>query len=101
VVIPHSAVSPSYGHLFALCQEAGFEPRIVQEVNSMTTMLNLVSVGVGIGLSVYGKDFTFPFGLSVLRLQDVSFPTTFALAWVKGKMDPVLERFVDTVKAIA
>ncbi|MFT3816549.1 MAG: LysR substrate-binding domain-containing protein [Rubrivivax sp.] len=98
VVIPHSAVSPSYGHLFALCQKSGFEPRVVQEVNSITSMLNLVSVGMGIGLSVSGKDFSFPLGLTVLRLQDVSFPTTFALVWVKGQMDPVLERFVETVR---
>jgi DNA-binding transcriptional LysR family regulator len=100
VVIPHSTVSPTYGHLYALCQKAGFEPKIVQEVNSITTMLNLVSVGVGIGLSVFGKDFTFPLGLSVVRLHDVNYPTTFALAWLKGKMEPALEHFVDTVKAL-
>jgi DNA-binding transcriptional LysR family regulator len=101
VVIPHSAVSPNYGHLSALCQKAGFEPRIVQAVKSITTMLNLVTVGVGIGLSVVGEDFTFPAGVRVLRLHDVKYLTTFSLTWVKGKMEPVLARFVETVKALA
>ena len=100
VVIPHSTVSPGYGPLYALCQEAGFEPNVVQEVNSITTMLNLVSVSMGIGLVVTGKHFIFPSNLSVLKIEGVSYPTTFALCWVRGRMEPTLARFVDTVIAL-
>jgi DNA-binding transcriptional LysR family regulator len=101
VVIPHSTVSPGYGSLSSLCQKAGFEPRIVQEVGSVTTLLNLVAVGVGIGLTVTGKDFVFPPSLVLLRLNDVNYTTTFALSWVKGRIEPVLERFIETVKELA
>lgn len=100
VVIPHSTVSPGYGPLYTICQQAGFEPRIVQEVNSITTLLNLVSVGVGIGLVVTGKGFAFPSNLSVLHIEDVSFPSTFALCWVHGRMEPTLARFIDVVRAL-
>lgn len=100
VVIPHSTVSPGYGPLYTICQQAGFEPRIVQEVNSITTLLNLVSVGVGIGLVVTGKGFVFPNNLSVLQIEDVSYPSTFALCWVRGRMEPTLARFIDVVKRI-
>ena len=100
VVIPHSTVSPGYGPLYTICQQAGFEPRIVQEVNSITTLLNLVSVGVGIGLVVTGKGFSFPNNLSVLHIEDVSFPSTFSLCWVHGRMEPTLARFIDVVRAL-
>ena len=99
VVIPHSTVSPGYGPLYSICQEAGFEPNIVQEVNSITTLLNLASVGVGIGLVVTGKNFVFPSNLSVLKIEGVVYPTTFSLCWVRGRMEPTLARFIDTVKA--
>lgn len=98
VVIPHSTVSPGYGPLYTICQQAGFEPRIIQEVNSITTLLNLVSVGVGIGLVVTGKGFAFPNSLSVLQIEDISYPSTFALCWVRGRMEPTLARFIDVVK---
>lgn len=100
VVIPHSTVSPGYGPLYTICQQAGFEPRIVQEVNSITTLLNLVSVGMGIGLVVTGKGFAFPNNISVLRIEDVSYPSTFALCWIRGRMEPTLARFIDVVRAL-
>jgi DNA-binding transcriptional LysR family regulator len=101
VVVPHSSVSPGYGSLFSLCQKAGFEPRIVQEVGSIASQLNLVSVGVGIGLTITGKDFTYPPNLAVIPLKDVNYKTTFALGWVKGRKEPVLERFIEIVKELA
>lgn len=100
VVIPHSTVSPGYGPLFSLCQKAGFEPHVVQEVHSITTLLNLVSVGVGIGLTVTGKGFSFPPSLAVLEIEGVSHRTTFALTWVKGNIEPPLARFIEIVKQL-
>jgi DNA-binding transcriptional LysR family regulator len=101
VVVPRSSVSPGYGPLFLFCQKAGFEPRIVQEVGSIATLLNLVSVGVGIGLAVTGKKFTYPSNLAIVRVDDVNYPTTFSLGWAKGPTEPVLARFVQVVKALA
>lgn len=101
VVVPHSIVTPSYGWLFALCQKNGFEPQVVQEVGSVNTLLNLVSVGVGIGLTLIGKDFSYPPSLAVVKLDNVSYTTSFNLAWVKGPTEPVLERFIDIVRDLA
>ena len=101
VVVPGSSVSPGYGPLFALCQEAGFEPRIVQEVGTISSQLNLVSVGIGIGLTVSGKDFIYPSGLSIVPLSDVNYTTTFVLGWLKGRTEPVLDRLVAIVKELS
>lgn len=98
VVVPVSASSPGYGPLYSLCQKAGFEPKIVQEVSSVSSQLNLISVGMGIGLAVTGKNFIYPSSLAVVPLDEVSYQTTFAFGWVKGACDPVLERMIDIVK---
>ena len=101
VVVPHSIVTPSYGWLFALCQKNGFEPKVAQEVGSVNTLLNLVSVGMGIGLTLTGKDINYPPSLAVLKLDKVSYATSFNLAWVKGPAEPVLDRFIRVVRDLA
>jgi DNA-binding transcriptional LysR family regulator len=101
VVVPRSSSSPGYGPMYALCQKAGFEPRIVQEVGTIASQLNLISVGMGIGLAVIGKNFLYPTSLAVVPLEDVSYACTFVFGWVKGKRDPVLDRMIDIVKSLA
>ena len=98
VVVPRSSSSPGYGPLHALCQKAGFEPNIVQEVSTIAMQLNLIAVGMGIGLLPTGKNFEYyqP-GLAVVPLHEVNYPTTFAFAWVKGQKDPALERMIEVI----
>ncbi|WP_416139185.1 LysR substrate-binding domain-containing protein [Halomonas sp. HK25] len=98
VVVPKSSVNPDYGWLHILCKEAGFEPKIVQEVGTIATQLNLISVGMGVGLTVIGRNFIYPSGLAVVALREIDYPTSFVLAWPKGRIEPVLEKFIDTVK---
>lgn len=101
VVVPNSSASAGFGPLYSLCQKAGFEPQIVQEVQTISTQINLISVGMGIGLIVTGKDFTYPPSLSVIPLEDVNYPTTFLLGWVKGEKSPTLDRMIDIIKVLA
>jgi len=100
VVVPNSSASPGYGPLYTLCQTAGFEPKIIQEVETISTQVNLISVGMGIGLVVTGKDFTYPPTMSVIPLADVNFPTTFVLGWVKGEKSPALDRMIEIIKQL-
>jgi DNA-binding transcriptional LysR family regulator len=101
VVAPVSSSSPGYGPLYTLCQKVGFEPMIVQEVSSISSQLNLISVGMGIGLAVTGKNFTYPSSLTVVPLDEVNYTTSFVFGWVKGECDPVLERMSDIVRNLA
>ncbi|QDL38632.1 LysR substrate-binding domain-containing protein [Rhodoferax sediminis] len=101
VVVPRSSSSPGYGPLYTLCQKAGFEPNIVQEVSSIASQLNLISVGMGIGLAVIGKNFTYPVGVAVIPLHEENYTTTFAFGWVKGQTDPALDRMIKIVKTLA
>lgn len=101
VVVPRSSSSPGYGPLYALCQKAGYEPRIVQEVRSIAAQINLVSVGMGVGLVVMGAGFEYPHSLAVVPLDEVSYATSFVFGWVRGERDPALDRMIEIVKALA
>ena len=101
VVVPRSTSSPGYGPLYELSQKAGYEPQIVQEVGTIATQLNLISVGMGIGLVVTGRHFTYPPTLSVIPLEDVNYTTTFLFGWVKGQKDPALDRMIEIIKSLA
>ena len=73
----------------------------MQEVHTTVMQLNLIAVGMGIGLVVTGRDFTYPPSLCVVPLEDVNYPTTFVFGWVKGEKDPALERMIEIIKALA
>ena len=101
VVVSRSTSSPGYGPLYELCKKAGFEPKIVQEVGTVTTQLNLVSVAMGIGLIPTGRHFTYPPSLAVVPLEDVNYPTTFLFGWIKGQKDPAVDRMIEIVQALS
>lgn len=101
IVVPGASRSPAFGVVHALCQKAGFEPQIVQEVSTVTSQLNLVSVGMGISLMPTGRGFHYPLGVTVLPLENVNYSTSFIFGWVKGKKTPALERMIDIVQGLA
>ena len=101
VVVPRSTSSPGYGPLYLLCKKAGFEPKIVQEVGTIATQLNLISVGLGIGLIPTGRQFTYPHNVSVRPLDDVNYTTTFIFGWIKGQKDPAVDRMIEIIEALS
>jgi hypothetical protein len=68
-------------------------------VQTISSQLNLISVGMGVGLVVTGKNFSYPPSLSVIPLSDVNYPTTFVIGWVKGEKSPTLDKMIDIIKS--
>ena len=101
VVVSRSTASPGYGPLYSLCKKAGFEPKIVQEVGTVAMQLNLISVAMGVGLIVTGRNFTYPPSLSVVPLEDVNYPTTFIFAWNKDQKEPAVGRMTEIVESLS
>jgi DNA-binding transcriptional LysR family regulator len=101
IIDPRSTSSPNYGQLYALCQKKGFEPNVVQEVGTIASQLNLISCGMGIGLAVVGKGFSYPSSLSIVPIDDTDYPINFVFGWVKGKKDPTLDRMIEIVASLA
>jgi DNA-binding transcriptional LysR family regulator len=83
-----------------LCQDAGFQPKIAQEVGDTPTMIMLVSHGLGVAL--------VPASSRHLRLKGVVFrnlagggpPLEIALAWNRDIESSIRDGFVSVAKAV-
>ncbi|MEA1673792.1 LysR substrate-binding domain-containing protein [Nitrospirillum sp. BR 11163] len=68
LLISRSAGPNVYDIIIAACREAGFSPRIVQEVPAFPPLLNLVGAGLGVGVV---PDSLRSMGLDSVRLLDL------------------------------
>ena len=99
-VVHSRATSASfYDHIVRTCRAAGFEPRFVQEVNELFTVLNLVRAGLGVSL--------VPSSARLMRVPQVRLADTrvdeakwsVGLAWKKAdSVAPLVARFVELAR---
>ncbi len=91
-----------YANFIALCEEHGFRPKVVAEVQRMMTNLNLVAAGAGISIvpaSMQGaqKDAVAYMALSESHRLDA--PLT--LAWRQEDLSGPTQTFVNLLRSIA
>lgn len=99
-VVHSRATSAShYDHVLRTCRAAGFEPRIVQEVSELFTVLNLVRSGLGVSL--------VPNSARLMRVPQVRLAETrveeakwtVGIAWKKEEsVAPLVARFVELAR---
>lgn len=77
-----------------------FEPRIVQLVSNISTQINLISVGMGLGLVVVSPGLQFPDDIHVVPLRNISYRSQFRLIWRRGATEPILQNFIDIVREL-
>ncbi|MGC9236673.1 MAG: LysR substrate-binding domain-containing protein [Thiomonas sp.] len=78
----------------ALCAQAGFTPRIAQEVHEMPTLIGLISAGLGVGIVAASMQRAqLPF-VAYRPLADVQASTEVLLAWRQGDAQPPLRNFI-------
>lgn len=84
-----------YDEFFRQCANAGFRPRIVKEVGGYpTTMLGLVSVGVGVAVLPQFKEAERIRGITWRPLVKPKVEVQFALVWRKDRVSRVGEEFI-------
>jgi DNA-binding transcriptional LysR family regulator len=90
-----------YDQAIAVCQRAGFSPRVMQEVNEMQVMLGFVAAGLGIALlSASVKQFQRP-GVVYRELQPSTPEVALAMIWRRDNLSPVLLAFLSVVRELA
>ncbi|MEC4881837.1 MAG: LysR family transcriptional regulator [Scytonema sp. PMC 1070.18] len=83
-----------YGQIVALCQLAGFTPKVVQEAVWLQTVLGLVAGGVGVAIVPASMQNLQRKGVVYKDLQDETFEIETALVWRHDDTSPVLQSFV-------
>jgi DNA-binding transcriptional LysR family regulator len=78
-----------------------FEPRIAQLVSNISTQINLISVGMGVGLVVVSPSLRFPDDIHVVPLRNINYQVQFRLIWRHGATEPILQNFIEIVRELA
>ena len=98
---PRNSRCGLYEQTIAICQQAGFSPRIIQEAKEMQIMLGFIAAGLGIALLPASfKHFQRP-GVIYRRLQPSTPEIELAIAWRRDDPSPVLQAFLEVVREFA
>lgn len=92
--------APSYAQeVRRVCENAGFTPRVVQEVREMQTAISLVVAGLGIALLPASVQHLHRPGLVYRPLREPAPRTELAVVSRQDDPSPVLENFLAIVQA--
>jgi DNA-binding transcriptional LysR family regulator len=95
-------VSPVYfDSIIAVCRGAGFSPRILHEVRSVTTQVAFVGCGQGIALVPAALKRVAPNGVVFRALTRSVDVVTTAAAWASTSKSPALEVAVEALRGRA
>ncbi|MBD2463126.1 LysR family substrate-binding domain-containing protein [Oscillatoria sp. FACHB-1407] len=89
-----------YDRILSLCQQAGFNPKIVQEVVPQQTLLGLVAAEIGISLLHASVEAVAPSGVVLRALVEPTPELELAVAWSPETTNPVLPAFLAIVREI-
>jgi DNA-binding transcriptional LysR family regulator len=98
VLCPEYAKPDLYAQIMNLCQQKGFQPKVVQEASPPEVLIGLVESGMGISLVAAGAETRHKTGVMYRPLSDCVPNLEIAVAWRKGKTSLVLNQFLNTVK---
>lgn len=95
IFLARSIAQPFYDLLVASCIAGGLSPKIVQEARSATMVLNLVSVGMGIGFVSSAMRGRQGQDVRLKPIPELKIPLHFDLVWRQGNAYPALTRFIE------
>jgi DNA-binding transcriptional LysR family regulator len=84
------------------CFRGGLKsPRIVQEGLNESTILSLVSHGMGVGWANGTARWRCPDSVVILSVVDLNMPLPLALVWRRDNTSPLLANFIDEVRRLS
>jgi DNA-binding transcriptional LysR family regulator len=101
VLFPRPLGPGLYDQIMALCQRAGFAPRVTQEARQMQTITRLVGAGIGVSLVPSSVQNLRGFGVAYRPLADATPDVEMALAWRRDDPSEVLQRFLEVAREAA
>ena len=93
---------PDYhGYLATLFAPVKKKPRVIEEHESMTSVISAVEAGTGVAVAVEGLGYTFGNRVKLLRLTPEPKALSFGIAARKGRLSPATEKFWQCAKEAA
>lgn len=94
IAFPRATAPGRFDELIAACREAGFSPRIVQEVMELTATLGFVAAGLGCALLPATTRSLARDGVRYVELLGATPITPTVVAWRRDDDAAVLQRFI-------
>ncbi len=101
VLVPRSVNPSLYDSIIARCRSAGFSPTVVQEATGWHTLVGLVAAGVGLSFVPRSLAQLQRPGVAYRPLRDLGVELPMWAVWRQGEKQPVRERFVTALRAVA
>jgi DNA-binding transcriptional LysR family regulator len=102
VWFPRREAPAFYDRLMHECFRGGLKsPRIVQEGLNESTILSLVSHGMGVGWVNGMARWRCPEGVVITTVVDLDMPLPLALVWRRDNTSPLLANFIEEVPRLA
>lgn len=101
ILYPRQVGPVLYDHIINLCQQAGFSPKVVQEVVPQQTILGLVSAEIGVSLLHASAQAITPAGVVIRELVEPTPELELAIAWHPETTNPVLPAFLAIARKVA
>ena len=101
VWFPRREAPAFYDRLMHECFRGGLKsPKIVQEGLNESTILSLVSHGMGVGWVNGTARGRCPEGVVILSVEDLDMPLPLAMTWRRDNTSPLLIKFIADVRSL-
>jgi DNA-binding transcriptional LysR family regulator len=84
----------------AMCEQAGFSPRVVQHATQIHTVVGLVGAGLGVAVVPATGRNLHPHNVRFVQLADKAEPVHIALGWRRGHDTPASRSFRRVTQAV-
>lgn len=103
LILPTLAAFPFYQQFIHCCEQAGFQPKIVQTVKAtwMLTLLSLVIAGVGIAILPDNVQNLQRQGIVYRAIQDINLTRQISVMWRSDNTSTVLREFLQVVRTVS
>jgi len=97
---PSSPPSSVYQTVTAACRQAGFTPRIRQEVAETSSLVALVAAGLGVALAPASVRHLRINGVTHRPIRDSDVTLPLAVAYRSGPVSPLVRGYLETARAV-
>jgi DNA-binding transcriptional LysR family regulator len=93
---------PDYhAYLAAIFAPVKNKPRVMEEHDSMSSVISAIEAGTGVGLAVDALGYSFGSRVKLVRLTPEPKPLSFGIATRKGRLSPATEKFWQCAKKVS
>ena len=92
---------PDYhAYLGAIFAPVKNKPRVIEEHDSMSSVISAIEAGTGVGVAVDALGYSFGSRVKLVRLTPEPKPLSFGIATRKGKLSPATEKFCQCAREV-